>query len=302
MPKTLGEMRAHLGKLPCGAGVDRLLLTNYINQSIDKICRSRPWTPLQKNFVIETNNQQNTGTVSATIGSTACTSAGTTLSAANNGWRIRIGNLTPYYIFTWVDATDFTIDTPFLAYSNEVLATYTCWQPVFSMPSDLAEISGIQNPNRNYQLEKWDRDRLDREAASRYLYGPPLAYVPNQDDGSGNRTIELYPGPIFQVRLFGTYRAQSPVLKASSDTLPDWFLEDAVLQLTQAKLYEQADDQARAGAMEQAAWRSVGWMAREDAARTPPQRLMQANRYTVHRMWRTVRNMGEGALRNWRSY
>jgi hypothetical protein len=306
MPATLGDLQVQLVKTPIGANVDLEKLRGSINRAIETICRSRPWTRLEKEGVLQTlanYTAGGTGTVSINIGATTGVGVGTVFTNAMNGWRIRIGNLIEWYGFVFVDALNFGIDRPYLGpdgVTNAVGLGFTMWQPVYSLPSDLGELYSIQNLTRGGNLTEWSRTRLDDMATSRILYGDALAYVP-AGDLNGVAQIEIYPGPDNVARGYPIkYRQQAPQLSSTSDMLPDWFNTEAVYRGALMMLYGDSDDQARENAEEARFMRAVGVMANEDARRKPPEETNLNPRYTQHRVERTLRNYGRGASRNWR--
>lgn len=305
MATTLGQMREQLTKLPCGAGIDPILLNGYVNRRIELICQSRPWTRLHRDSdILTTIANYTTGTVSIAIGATSGTGSGTTFTPQMTGYRLRIANLIDWYTFTYVSATSFTIDAPYLGDtsttpSDAVDATFTLWQPVIQLPANLAEIRSIQNPAIAWNMTEQSQDWLDDLDPSRLRYGFPKTYVPFEQTSGDVAQIELYPGPIIEQRLPFKWKTQPPVLVNSSDIFPSWISTMAIFHGVQADLYEAADDQNRSLVQEQKFDRAVMVMASEDARRMPSGEIKISEREQVPRKLRTMRSLGRAALKNW---
>jgi len=300
MPETLGQLRQRLGSTPAGAGIRTDLLTDLINARIEDICHSRPWTRLNKTegFLL-LQAPYDTGTISINLGDTAGTGTGTVFTDMMTGWHFRPGNEIDWYYFTFVDATDFTIDRPFTGPSDFVNESFYLWQPVYELPSDVNELLSLQNPLLGGDLEERSYDWLESYAPSRLAYGPPAWWAPFQDSADGNAQIELYPGPDASYGLPMRYTAKPIRLVNSSDKFPNWFNSNCVYAGVLADLYRMADDQNRATAQEKQYLTLLGWMAQEDARRTPVSETHMADRYEQHRVERTLRRRGRAALRNW---
>lgn len=300
MAETLGQFQGRISKYPVGAGVDAEVLLGIINDRIEEICRSRPWTRLEKQSVLQTVAAYTTGTVTIDAGATSGTGDGTTFTSAMTGRLIRFNNLLEIYEFTYVGAGAFTIDRALEGDDDLEDVTFRIWQPVYELPSDLAEIKSLRNPTIGIDLEQFDREWLDRNATTRMNYGPPRLYVPAEDSANELPQIELYPGPEDAVGLPMRYRAQPPLFADVADTsveFPDWFSIPAMTAGVLADLYELTGDPNTAQLWESKFQRRVMEMANEDARRMPPTVMGQADRYTAHRAARATR--GGVTSRNW---
>lgn len=302
MPETLGEFQIRVSKTPVGAGCDAEVLLGLINDRIEQICRSRAWTRLEKQTTLQTVAQYITGTVSIAVGATAGTGTGTAFTALMTGRLIRIANLIEFYTFTRVSATSFTIDRDYEGPEDAAGATFVIWQPVYELPSDVAEIKSLRNPILGKDLNEESREWLDRNAASRLLIDSPRVYVPAGDSSNRLAQIELYPGPKDAMGMPMRYRAQAFRFASTDDTdveFPDWISVPAVYEGVLAGLYRNAGDRASADDQELIFKNLLGDMAGEDARKTPVSEAHIADRYTMHRIRRSLRNRGLAAFRNW---
>jgi hypothetical protein len=305
MSETLGEFQIRVGKTPIGAGVDAEVLRGYINDTIERICRSRPWTRLDKQSTLQTIAAYRAGTVSIAVGATAGTGSSTVFTSAMTGRLIRIVNLLEFYTFTYVSATSFTIDRPYEGAVDAVGATFIIWQPIVELPSDVAEIKSLRNPDLGIDMNERPREWLDRNAASRLLIDSPRLYVPAEDSANKLAQIELYPGPLDAMGLPMEYRAKPPRFASTDDTdveFPDWISIPAVYAGVMAALYDDDGNNAQSIAWEQKFGARVMEMAGEDARKMPVSETRIADRYARHRVMRTMRSRGMATFRNWNGW
>jgi hypothetical protein len=298
---TLGEFQAAMSKTPVGAGVDAELLLTYINLRVEQITRSRPWTRLEKEALIQTTAAYSTGTVTIAAGATSGTGTDTVWTSAMDGRFIRFGNLWPFYTFVFATTTTFSITRPLEGSDDLTDAAYEIWQPVYELPSDLAEISSIKN-EWGWDLEEASREWLDRVSGLRVEISSARHWVPCEDSQTGRTQIELYPGPEDAVGLPLRYTAKAPLFSVPAETseqFADWISVPCVYAGVLADLYRLQDEQQRAQLEEQRFDKLLADMAGEDARKTPVAELNMADRYTQHRMRRTLRGR-KG--RNWNGF
>jgi len=301
MAETLGAFRLRVSKTPVGASVDPDVLNGEINDCVERICRAFPWTRLKQQSVLQTVAEYTTGTVDIALGATSGTGTGTTFTTAMTGRFIRLSNLLPPYIFTFVSTTSFTIDRPFEGATLDD-AGFKIYQSIFELPATLESISSLRNLTFGYDLNPETREWLDRNAAARYAYGQPAMYVPAEDSAAGLQQIELYPAPIVSQGLGMDWRTQPPLFDLENldtdDTFPDWFSMPAVMAGVLASLYRLQGEQALAQMEEARFLMLVREMQSEDARRMPPQTMRQADRYVMHRVRRA--NHGDDYdITNW---
>jgi hypothetical protein len=219
------------------------------------------------------------------------------------GQRIRISNTISWYIFTFVNALQGTLDAPYQESVDAVNVSFTIWQPLYSLPSGIMIIDSLQSLSLSGNLDEISREQLDRISPQRLVYGPARTYAPAQDTAAGLAQIEVYPGPDTGERLPGRGHTRVPYFDVNdTDVLfPDWFSIPCVTEGVKAQLYENADDQARASYSEKMFLVKLAEMAGEDARKTPPSPTNLADRYTIHRTRRTMQQQNRANLRNWRS-
>lgn len=298
---TFGELRSDLLKLPHGAGTDLELLTRFVNNCIERICRQTDYTRLDKQATLLTVAQYLIGTLSILNGATSGTGSGTVFTSGMTGRRFRIANLNSWYTFTYVSPTSFTIER---AYEGDDVtgAAFTIWQPLYSLPSDLAQLYSIENLTLGYDLDPQDREYVDDRDAARWLQQMPEVFIPAEDDSNGLPQIELWPGPINAEGYAINYRAKAPSFGVN-DTgveIPDWISIPALFEGVQAPLYKLQGDTASANAQEAIFKMLIDEMRGEDARKRPPAVMQPDARFVGPRYRRTLRGYGAGRrIRNW---
>lgn len=304
MSETFGSLRYRLSKLPAGAGVDLEVLSGFLNDRLERLCKAYPYTRLNKQGFIQTFAPYQTGTVSIALGAQAGTGTLTVFTAAMTGWHYRIANLIEWYTFTYLSPTSFTIDRPYEGQTDAVNVGFTLWQPLYEMPPDLAEIYSLENITLGLDLEEQTREWLQRTDPARLNnLQPPTAWVPAEDSASGRPQIELWPGPNQAIGLPLDYRAKAPAMASVDDTetvIPDWVSVACLHAGVLADLYRLAGDQQRAQSEEQNFMMLKRDMEQDDARKHPVQKAQIADRYTQHRRDRVAGTRGRGRYRNWR--
>ncbi len=300
MAETIGDFLGRVGKTPAGTDVDPEVLLGLVNDRLEAICRSTPWTRLEKQGTLQTVALYDTGTVDIVAGELTGVGTSTVFTSAMSGRRFRIGGASETYVFTYVSATDFTIDRPFEGDTDADDANYQLWQPVYELAADVAEIRSLRNPETGMDLEPESREYLNRVAASRYEIDTPRFYVPAEDSTGERPQIELYPAPEEAVGLPMEYRALPPLFSATnpdtSEQFPDWVSIPCVYAGVMADLHEMHDQPSQQVRAEMRFQTLLRDMQGEDARRRPPSRTNIADRYTAHRVERAFRGR---TARNW---
>lgn len=290
MAETLGQFCMRVGKHPAGSAVDPDLLRSMVNDRIEQICRSMPWTRLKQQSILQTVAEYTTGTIDIAVGATSGTGTLTVFTAAMTGRFIRIANLLPPYTFTYVSPTSFTIDRAFEGPNSLTGAGFKIYRSIFELPSTLESIVSLRNLTFGYDLNEETREWLDRNAAARYAYGEPVVYVPAEDSANGLQQIELYPAPIVSRGYGMDWRLQPPLFDLENlnteDTFPDWFSMPAMFAGVISDLYRTQGQAALAQLEEQRFQQLLIQMVSEDARRMPPQTMRPADRYIQHRIRR----------------
>lgn len=299
---TFGELRSDLLKLPIGAGTDLELLTRFVNNRIDGICRQTDYTRLDKQSTLLTVAQYTTGTISIVAGATAGTGTGTAFTAAMTGRRFRIANLRPWYTFTYVSPTSFTIDRAYEGTEDAVDVAFIIWGAIYTLPADLVQLYSIENLTLGMDLDPQDREFIDDIDPARYQMRSPEVFIPAEDSDAGLQQIELWPGPVYAEGMAINYRSRVPVFGVN-DTgaeIPDWISVPALFEGVQASLYKLQGDTASANAQEAIFKMLVDDMRGEDARKRPPAVMQSDSRFVRPRIRRTLRGYGSGRrTRNW---
>jgi hypothetical protein len=300
MPETLGQFQHRISKTPVGAGIDQELLIGFINDRIEAICRSRPWTRLDKQSILQTVVAYTTGTVTIAAGATSGTGVGTTFTSAMTGRLIRFAELLEIYTFTFVSTTAFTIDRALEGDDDQSAVSFRIWQPVYELPNDLGTILSLRNPTIGRDLDEYEREWLDRNAASRFSYGPPTLYVPAEDSSNDLPQIELYPGPEDAVGMPMRYQARPPLFTVepidTDEQFADWVSVPCVFAGVMADLHTMMREPGLAKTYEDKYDARLMDMAGEDARRMQTSTPQTADRYRAHRADRAARGRN---VRNW---
>lgn len=296
MTTTFGELRSDLFKLPHGAGTDLELLTRFVNNCLERICRQTDYTRLDKQATLLTIAQYTTGTVSIATGATAGTGSGTAFTSAMTGRRFRIGNLRPWYTFTYVSPTAFTIDRAFEGTDNAVDVAFALWAALYTLPADLAQLYSIENLTLGFDLDPQDREYVDDIDAARYQMRSPEVFIPAEDTDAGLQQIELWPAPVYAEGMSINYRAQTPSfgVNDTSVEIPNWVSVPALFEGVQAALFRLQGDTASANTQEMIFKQLVDEMRGEDARKRPPAVMQTDARWARYRYRRTTRGYGAG--------
>lgn len=173
-----------------------------------EFARKWDWNFFMAQSTITVQGRYNTGTVSATTGSTAITfSSDTILTQSNNLWWIQIVGGNYIYQFTFTQTTAGTLNVPYGGTQNATNASFNLFQPYYSLAGDFDRFpknGGLINfqggseqiiPELAYQ--DWARyysPSPTQNASYCRLYGA---------DTAGNTLLELTPPP--QVALSYRY-------------------------------------------------------------------------------------------------
>lgn len=293
---TFGELRSDFLKLPIGAGTDLELLTRLINNRIDGICRQTDYTRLDQQSTLLTVAQYTTGTVSITAGATAGTGSGTTFTPAMTGRRFRIANLRPWYTFTYVSATSFTIDRAYEGTDDAVDVAFIIWRALYTLPAGVVQLYSIENLTLGMDLDPQDREFVDNIDPARYQMRSPEVFIPAEDSDAGLQQIELWPGPVYAEGMAINYRSRVPMfgVNDTGSEIPDWISVPALWAGVQAELYRMQGDGANANAQEAIFKGLVDDMRGEDARKRPPAVMQPDSRFVRPRLRRTLRGYGAG--------
>jgi hypothetical protein len=297
MAETFGQFKARLSQLPIGANVADDTLDGYVNDTIELILDYHPWVHLQSSTVIQTPASYTTGTVNIANGVTTGVLTGGTWTSAMNGRRIRFVNRNEFYVFTFVDAANFSIDRPYEGPTNTA-AAFKLWQAVYTLPSLVDFFQSIEVPRLELDLDQISQEYLDEIDPGRVLglTDGPYAYALYPDTAAGLSQIELYPGPEIQEGLPARYRAGvARFTDTDSQTLlPTWIRSSVLFSGCEMMLYQAKGDTANKESKKIEFLDRLKNMATMDNQRIVPMPMVMAARYTQHRIDRAT---GSDSLR-----
>jgi len=186
-----------------------------------EIPRKEDWSFFLVSSTITLQEQYNTGTVSATTGATTATFSSTvSLSSANTGMKLKIYGNDYLYNVTFLQTTALTISPPFSGTVNSVSATYSLYQPFYSLAPDFDRFpknGGLINyrgsteeviPELSYQ------DWPDQYTAS--PQDTPQYCRIIGTDTAGNALLEVTPPPKSAKSLRYDYLIQPKVMRETT--------------------------------------------------------------------------------------
>ena len=104
---------------------------------IREFARKFDWNFFLAQSTITVQGQYNTGTITATTGSTTVVfSSDVALTQSNNLWWIKVQGNDYVYQFTYVAANSGTLNVPFGGTVNVTNGSYNLFQPYYSLASD----------------------------------------------------------------------------------------------------------------------------------------------------------------------
>lgn len=284
MGKSLGEIQVHIGKTPAGAGIDNLLLKNYINARYRQILEANDWRRLIKTGTIQSVAPYDTGSITILNGATSGTGSGTTFTSLMTGRRLRPAGRNESYTFTYVSATSFTIERP---YEGDDLTAggYKIYRSIYALPADCERIESVKVPRMQWDLDAVGREYLDERNPDRLWYGAPEWYAPADDstDDPPLNQIELDPIPDRAEGYPIRYRVLVGDLTTTASKILPWVNEYAIIAGVESDMLALMKDYAGAGYKEQMFQGLVQGMLKQDAMATEPEPLQMNQSYTSHR-------------------
>jgi hypothetical protein len=197
---------------------------NFINKRYQQLLKAWQWSFLKGYANLQLVAPYSTGTVSVTNSSTTVTGSGTSWTSAMAGRHFRLGSAIPFYkISAVVSATEITLAS---AYGGDTATgqTYEIFQHIYSLASDVREISKIV-----YDLALIEKsvEWIERNDPYRSISGTPLFYADRGIDASGYRQVEIHPYPSDDYVLRCSYWKSVSNLSADTDTI---LVRDDLLQ------------------------------------------------------------------------
>lgn len=301
---TWGQLRLQLQTSAPEIPLD--LLDEWLNTRYAAVLDATDWIGRKAHAMIQTQAayQSGTDTVTATVGSNAITSLGTTWTIAITGQKFYIPGDTAVYTATYVSGTSLTIDRPYEGNGSDApgtvyaKASYVFMQNVYTLPADSDSVVTVLDPITGEPLQSFTKDGLDASVGARTLVGYPQSWAEYDDSPESSppvlHQIELYPPPLYargfpleylrNANAFdGISTSLSPLPFISSNVLLYGCRADIQLHLENYKKAEGYELQFE------------GELARllrvEHQQRRVKTSVKMASRFTRHRMARAARGL-----------
>lgn len=211
------------------------LARQWVTYSFRSIVEKRKWSWLIKRSQFLVNTQYNTGTVTATFGSSTIVGTGTAWTTQMVGRQFRVSVSAPIYTITSINVGAQTLVLDDLFGFQNFSGGYTIWNQLFTPPSDYHAIISIWDPAFNWQL--WThikQEELNSWDAQRAQQGTAWVLA----DGPGYDTtvspplpkFELWPNQLVQKPYPYLYESRPPDLDDANATLPRYITGDVLLE------------------------------------------------------------------------
>jgi len=287
---TYGQLKFRLTK--AFPGVDLDLIEGWIDDRYAEILGELPWSRQNVQSVLSTVAPYCTGTVVLESGSNAVSLTGGAFTAAMTGMAFRVTGEDDIYGFTYVDATDGTLDRNYegsLALAPG--AAYTIFQHIYVMPPDcrMLEDTAFANFSQGPML-RMTRGQLNQSEPNRASLDTPAIWSSYMDDGSTPPRIqvELFPVPDKVYGIPFTYVSDPGGLtgSATSTILQVWMQPAALVEGVTARIKAHLKDYAGAQLAGVLAKAAVANMRSSEAQGMAPAAMQLDSYYTRHRMRR----------------
>jgi hypothetical protein len=305
--RTWGQIRFELAKFR--PGFDTQLITQFINASYAELLDYHNWKGLEADAVIQTVAPYTTGTVNLTNGSTAVSGVGTVFTASMTGMFFRNDSDNAYYTFTFVDATDFTLDRPYEGTSTTAGqgAAFHVFQNIYALPAGVKYIQLMTNLHLPMEMTVKTKHELHEMSPNLSIYGEPEFYAPECDTPEDAppvlHAVEIYPIPNVFEGLPYTYQKAAVAFdgtNTSSYPMP-WVSDDAIAAGAKARMLNHEQSYAGEAAQLNRFKTLRDRMMAVEVERNGPIRMKMAPRFTRHRVRRWTAhyplgiNFGPGA-------
>jgi len=214
--------------------LDLAAIKEVLKRRYQTLLSSWPWAALRGVSYVYTKGTYSTGTVSVSSGSTTVTGSGTTWTSSHEGMFIRFGDERYYYTISSVGGnTSLTISPAYQGTSDLSSSSYTIFQHIYSLSSDVAEVESVVH---DVELGKSSRSAMDRFDPQLTTTGPPWLWAPVGEDSNQCQRIRLFPIPDQQYGVRVHYVKKIDY----SDSATCLLLEDLVEQFTLISCYQMA--------------------------------------------------------------
>jgi len=232
---TYGEIRLFLTQWAPGTPLN--LISGWIQDRYSEILGRLMWTRQKAQIVLQAAASYATGTVAVTAGGTELVGTGTTWTSDMNGRLIRINEQAAFYTFTFVDATNATIDR---AYEGETESglSYRIDQNLIYLPPEARAVEQVRRMDPPGVLTRWDTLTSGEDMPNRASYGTPLHWLQHMDSQTEYPVIqlELLPIPELLSSYPITYWYEDVPPTATATTLLPWMQPGAIKAGVQADI------------------------------------------------------------------
>jgi len=214
--------------------LDLAAIKEVLKRRYQVLLSSWPWAALRGVSYVYTKGTCSTGTVSVSSGSTSVTGSDTTWTSSHEGMFIRFGDERYYYTIASVSGnTSLTISPAYQGADDLSDSSYTIFQHIYSLPSDVAEVEAVVH---DVKVKRSSRDAMDRFDPQLTTTGPPWLWAPVGEDSNRYQKIRLFPIPDQQYGIRVHYVKKIDYSDSATCLLP----EDLVEQFTLVSCYQMA--------------------------------------------------------------
>ena len=226
MARNWGRIHYELDKaMPVEIG----LWPGYILTAYQQILDARQWLGLTGVTKISTIPVDVTGTITATLGSTAVTGVGTAWSTSSQRMQIQFADSLETYGITFSSATVGTLDRAFES-DTVTGAAFTIYRQNYALTEDVKSVTRVVRPGYTQPLDKIQRDDMLRQPI---VFGDSTKWAMGIDIGTdpAYKSIDLWEIPLTAIGLNVEYqRAVEYYDGRNSTALPlPWVSDDAII-------------------------------------------------------------------------
>jgi hypothetical protein len=282
---TWGQIREAVQIKHPSASFDELQL--WMHEAYDAVLLARDWTLLKSQWHYPTPAAYEAGTVAVVQGSSTIDGTGTAWTAEMDKRTIRIGNDPELYQFTFLTATQATLDRPYNG-TTAATQTYLLVQRELILPGNMRFLQHVYNPRISSEpITEKTRAEL---SARPLVVGEPLYYALDLVEGTDPPYQRILIEPVPQTAgeiIISFIRTAVRFNGRNSTQYPEpWVNPWAIIKGAQSLGYPMGSNERNACQIE--AGGHLQLMHAEENRRVPATQLKPADRYTRHERMRRL--------------
>ena len=298
---TWGRLRLNIETSSPGVPLD--LLDEWLNTRYASVLRATDWIGLKGHSRIETIAAYQSGStehVTVAIGSSSVIGFNTNWSMALVGLNFYVpGDTAIYSVIQVQSPISLVLDRFYEPTVNTSFANspYVLMQNIYSLPADCDSVVTVLDAVANLPLHPFTKDGLDVSAGSRATVGEPRAWAVYDDTYTAPvlHQLELFPPPLYARGYLLEYlRLAKPFdgMNLESSPLP-WVSDAVLLSGVRADIALFQSQLPKAAAYQLMFEKELARLLLEEHAfRRVKTNLKMADRFTRHRLFRTIRGWG----------